>query len=190
MVVVVGSLLDCRLRNTHGSVLLFCDVIGNASLGSFTHVCVCECVWVCVSVCVCECVCECVCVSVWLCVWVCVFVCLCVCVCLFVCVCVQGTWSIGHFSVPVHCTWFFKYTNFSHTHTHNPTSHTYSMYTHTQTAHRGGEVSMYHWPPVWLVWNQLYDNWQFLFSFANRLIQTSQTGGQQYTNTFPLVFFA
>jgi hypothetical protein len=26
-----------------------------------------------------------------------------------------------------------------------------------------GEVSLYHWPPVWLVWNQLYDNWQFLF---------------------------
>jgi len=22
-----------------------------------------------------------------------------------------------------------------------------------------GEVSLYHWPPVWLVWNQLYDNW-------------------------------
>ncbi len=28
------------------------------------------------------------------------------------------------------------------------------------------EVSLYHWPPVWLVWNQLYDNWQFLFLFA------------------------
>ncbi len=22
-----------------------------------------------------------------------------------------------------------------------------------------GEVSLYYWPPVWLVWNQLYDNW-------------------------------
>ncbi len=29
-----------------------------------------------------------------------------------------------------------------------------------------GEVSLYHWPPVWLVWNQLYDNWYFLFLFA------------------------
>ncbi len=28
-----------------------------------------------------------------------------------------------------------------------------------------GEVSLYHWPPFWLVWNQLYDNWQFLFWF-------------------------
>jgi hypothetical protein len=26
-----------------------------------------------------------------------------------------------------------------------------------------GEVSLYHWPPVWLVWNQLYDNRQFSF---------------------------
>ena len=30
------------------------------------------------------------------------------------------------------------------------------------------EVSLYHWPPVWLVWNQLYDNWQFLFLFAKQ----------------------
>jgi len=29
-----------------------------------------------------------------------------------------------------------------------------------------GEVSLYHWPPVWLVWNQLNDYWQFLFLFA------------------------
>ena len=45
-----------------------------------------------------------------------------------------------------------------------------------------GEVSLYHWPPVWLVWNQLYDNWQFL---QKRLIQTSQTLGQQYSDTSP-----
>jgi hypothetical protein len=31
-----------------------------------------------------------------------------------------------------------------------------------------GEVSLYHWPPVWLVWNQLYDNWQLLFLFAKQ----------------------
>ncbi len=30
------------------------------------------------------------------------------------------------------------------------------------------EVSLYLWPPVWLVWNQLYDNWQFLFLFAKQ----------------------
>ncbi len=30
------------------------------------------------------------------------------------------------------------------------------------------ELSLYHWPPVWLVWNQLYDYWQFLFLFAKQ----------------------
>jgi len=43
-----------------------------------------------------------------------------------------------------------------------------------------GEVSLYSWPPVWLVWNLLHDNWQFLFLFAKRT-------GQQYSDT-PLVF--
>ncbi len=32
-----------------------------------------------------------------------------------------------------------------------------------------GEVSLYHWPPVWLVWNKLYVNWHyFLFLFAKQ----------------------
>jgi hypothetical protein len=31
-----------------------------------------------------------------------------------------------------------------------------------------GEVLLYSWPPVWLVWNQLYDNWQILFLFAKQ----------------------
>ncbi len=48
-----------------------------------------------------------------------------------------------------------------------------------------GEVSLYCWPPVWLVWNQLYDNWNFCFYLQNRLIQTSQTGGQWYSDTSP-----
>ncbi len=46
---------------------------------------------------------------------------------------------------------------------------------HTHTAlfcqHQGilkGKVSLYCWPPVWLVWNQLYDLWQFLFLFAKQ----------------------
>jgi hypothetical protein len=45
-----------------------------------------------------------------------------------------------------------------------------------------GEVSLYQWPPVWLVWNQLYDNRQFLFLLQNRRSQTSQTG-QLYSDT-------
>jgi len=51
-----------------------------------------------------------------------------------------------------------------------------------------GEVSLYNWPPVWLVWNHLYDYWQFLFYLQNRLIQTSQTGGQWYSDTSPFSF--
>ncbi len=31
-----------------------------------------------------------------------------------------------------------------------------------------GEVSLYSWPPIWPVWNQLYDYWQFLFLFAKQ----------------------
>jgi len=38
----------------------------------------------------------------------------------------------------------------------------------TQQGILKGEVSLYRWPPVWLVWNQLYDNWQFLFLFAKQ----------------------
>jgi hypothetical protein len=50
-----------------------------------------------------------------------------------------------------------------------------------------GEISLYHWPPVWLVWNKLYDYWHFCFFYLqNRLIQTSQIGGQQYSDTSPL----
>jgi hypothetical protein len=31
-----------------------------------------------------------------------------------------------------------------------------------------GEVSLYRRPPAWLVWNQLYEYWQFLFLFAKQ----------------------
>jgi hypothetical protein len=31
-----------------------------------------------------------------------------------------------------------------------------------------GEVSLYHLPPVWLVWNQMYENCQFLFLFEKQ----------------------
>ncbi len=32
-----------------------------------------------------------------------------------------------------------------------------------------GEVLLYHWPPVWLVWNQPNHNWQFLFLFVKQI---------------------
>ncbi len=44
-----------------------------------------------------------------------------------------------------------------------------------------GKVSMYCWPLVWLFWNQLYDNWQFLFLFAKQTI--SHTGWQWCSDT-------
>ncbi len=42
-----------------------------------------------------------------------------------------------------------------------------------------GEVSLYHWSPVWLVWNQLYGYWQFFFLFAK---QTSSKPVKQEVN--------
>ena len=50
-----------------------------------------------------------------------------------------------------------------------------------------GEVSLYYWPPVWLIWNRMRTE-IFCFYLQNRLIQTSQTGGQWYSDTSFLVF--
>ncbi len=36
------------------------------------------------------------------------------------------------------------------------------------------KVSLYRWPPVWLVWNQLYDDWNFLFLFT-KLTNSNQS---------------
>ncbi len=45
------------------------------------------------------------------------------------------------------------------------------------------EVSLYHWPPVWLVWISLFckENCQLSYNW----FQTSQTGGQRYSDTYP-----
>ncbi len=47
-----------------------------------------------------------------------------------------------------------------------------------------GKVSMYHWLPVWLVWNQLFDNWQILFLFAK--IDRSKPVKQEVNSTMIL----
>ncbi len=50
------------------------------------------------------------------------------------------------------------------------------------------EVTLYHWPPVWLVWNQLYDKWQYLFLFGK---QTNPNQSQEVNGKVilpPLVF--
>jgi len=49
-----------------------------------------------------------------------------------------------------------------------------------------GEVSLYHWPPVWLVWNQLYDNWQFLFLLAKQTNPNQSNRGSMVQWHFPL----
>ncbi len=52
-----------------------------------------------------------------------------------------------------------------------------------------GEVSLYCWPPVRLIWNQLYDNWQLLFLFAKQ--SNSKPVKQEVNSTVilpPLVF--
>ncbi len=46
-----------------------------------------------------------------------------------------------------------------------------------------GEVSLYHWPPVWLFWNQLFQCAIFCVYLQNRVIQTSHRGGQWYSDT-------
>jgi hypothetical protein len=51
-----------------------------------------------------------------------------------------------------------------------------------------GEVSLYHWPPVWLVWNQLYENWQFLFLFAKQTNPNQSNGRSTVQWYFPLKY--
>ncbi len=52
-----------------------------------------------------------------------------------------------------------------------------------------GEVSLYHWPPVWLVWNQLYDNWQILFLFAKQANPNQSNRRSMVQWYFPLLVF-
>jgi hypothetical protein len=51
-----------------------------------------------------------------------------------------------------------------------------------------GEVSLYHWPPVWLVWISLLCKKKKNFQLSYSWFQTSQTGGQWYSDTSLFVF--
>jgi hypothetical protein len=51
-----------------------------------------------------------------------------------------------------------------------------------------GEVSLYHWPPVWLVWNPLYDNWQFLFLFPKHTNPNQSNRRSMVQWYFPLQY--
>ena len=47
-----------------------------------------------------------------------------------------------------------------------------------------GEVSLYHWPPVWLVWISLF--WQIKAKFVGcHTANSKPTGGQWYSDTSP-----
>ncbi len=59
----------------------------------------------------------------------------------------------------------------------NPHTHAHTFYACRCT--NQGILTLYHWPPVWLTWNQLYDNWQFLFLFAK---QTNPNQSKQEVN--------
>ncbi len=51
-----------------------------------------------------------------------------------------------------------------------------------------GEVSLYSWLPVWLVWNQLYDNWQLLFLFPKQTNPNQSNRRSMVQILPPLVF--
>ncbi len=53
-----------------------------------------------------------------------------------------------------------------------------------------GEESLYCWPPVWLVLNQLYDNWQFLFLFAKQTNPNRSNRRSTVQRYFPLSPFS
>jgi hypothetical protein len=51
-----------------------------------------------------------------------------------------------------------------------------------------GVVLLYQWPPVWQVWNLLYDNWQLLFLFA-KLTNPNQSNRRSMVQYyFPLKY--
>ncbi len=52
-----------------------------------------------------------------------------------------------------------------------------------------GEVSLYQWPPVWLVWNQLHDYWQILFLFAKQTNPNQSNRRSTVQWYFPLQYF-
>jgi hypothetical protein len=47
------------------------------------------------------------------------------------------------------------------------------------------EVSLYHWPFVWLVWISLFCKWKQKLSVVIQLIPNQSNRGQQYSDTSP-----
>ncbi len=142
------------------------------------HLNMCECmyifmraryIYVCVCVCVCECVWYiCVCGTfvrvVHLCVW-------------YICVCVYGllacVYGIYGCFVCIFMSTLFKMSFWKRKGKwHEKREKHFKRRTNaSQWSCQGilkGEVSLYSWPSLRLVWNQLYDNWQFMFLFAKQ----------------------
>ncbi len=46
-----------------------------------------------------------------------------------------------------------------------------------------GDVSLYHWPPVWLIWISRFANKNKNCQLSYSWFKTSQTGGKQYSDT-------
>jgi hypothetical protein len=51
-----------------------------------------------------------------------------------------------------------------------------------------GEVSQYRWSPIWLVWNKLYDNWQFWFLFAKQTNPNQSNRRSMVQSYLPLLY--
>ncbi len=56
---------------------------------------------------------------------------------------------------------------------------------HTNQGILEGEVSLYRWSPVWLVWISLFCNKNKNCQLSYSWFQTSQTGGEWYSDTSP-----
>ncbi len=64
-------------------------------------------------------------------------------------------------------------------------SNHHPLWSYLKRGNTKGGVSLYRWPPVWLVWIGCMTTDKFCFYLQNRLIQTSPTGGHWYSDTFP-----
>jgi hypothetical protein len=52
-----------------------------------------------------------------------------------------------------------------------------------------GKLSLNHWPPVWMVCNQLYDNWQFFFAKQTNPDQSNRRSMVQWSVILPPLVF-
>jgi hypothetical protein len=144
-----------------------------------------QCLYIYVCVCVCVCVCLFVCLSMSIYIYMCVCVCACVCVCFFQCLSLSLSlsYTLSLYLYTISCNTFkglhscklrpysqfaiikLRWKGFPWKNSVNYWAH-FLIYKVDMNGEYGtrqgilkGEVSLYGWPPVWLVCNQLYDYW-------------------------------